>query len=94
MEALKSKTVLRDWGSSKALRIPKPFLVQLDIKGNDEVEMELVDSSLVIKKVYKSKSLRERYEEFYGTDFETAVRDNPYNDDELPWSGTEGEEIW
>ncbi|MCL2855240.1 MAG: AbrB/MazE/SpoVT family DNA-binding domain-containing protein [Defluviitaleaceae bacterium] len=94
MEALKSKTHLRDWGSSKALRIPKPFLKELNIQGDDEVEITLVENSIVIKKVPKNKSLRERYEEFYGTDFEVAVKNNPYTEDEIPWSGAEGEEIW
>jgi len=31
-------------------------------------------------------SLRERYEEFYGTNFEDAVKNNPYDEDEIPWS--------
>jgi len=94
MESLKTKTNLRDWGSSKALRIPKPFLRELNIQGDDEVEITLVETSIVIKKTHKSKSLRERYEEFYGTNFEDAVKNNPYDEDEIPWSGVEGEEIW
>jgi len=94
MEAFKTRTNLRDWGSSKALRIPKPFLKELNIHGNDEVEITLVENSIVIKKTYKSKSLRERYEEFYNTNFEDAVKNNPYDEEEVSWSGTEGEEIW
>jgi len=31
-------------------------------------------------------SLRERYEKFYGTNFEDAVKNNPYDEDEIPWS--------
>jgi len=38
-----------------------------------------------------SKTLREMYEEFYGTDFEIAVENNPYDEDEIAWSGAEGE---
>ena len=93
----KKRTSLKNWGTSKALRIPKPFIEQLGIQDDDTVEMSVVDGAIVIKKVLvvKVKSIREMYEEFYGTDFETAVRENPYDEDEIvPWSGAGIEEIW
>ena len=41
----------------------------------------------------KRKTLEERYEEFYVVDFETAVRENPYDFELVDWGPDVGEEI-
>ena len=42
----------------------------------------------------KSKTLKQRVEEFYGTDFETAVKENTYDYEEVDWGEPVGKEIW
>ena len=40
------------------------------------------------------KKIKERVEEFYKTDFETAVKENPYSFDEVDFGVPVGDEIW
>ena len=40
------------------------------------------------------KSVEERFEEFYGTDFESAIQSNPYDVEIINWGKPEGEEVW
>jgi antitoxin MazE len=46
------KTAIRRMGNSHGLLIPKPILMQLGFE--DEVEMEVEDGALVIRRVAKS----------------------------------------
>ena len=42
----------------------------------------------------KHRTLRERVEAFYGTDFETAAKEHAYSFEELDWGEPVGEEVW
>lgn len=43
-------TQLNNWGNSQAIRIPKHILDNAGLNTNDEVEIEVLDDSIVIKK--------------------------------------------
>ena len=45
------KTRLQKWGSSLALRIPKPFASEIGLERNSTVEISLVDGRLVVAPV-------------------------------------------
>ena len=49
-----NRAVIRKWGNSQAIRIPKNYLDSLGIKENDPVSLSLEDNSIVIKKVGNS----------------------------------------
>ena len=87
-------TTISKWGTSQAVRLPKPFLDSLKIKENDTVEILLDKDKLIIQKKYLHKTLKERIEEFHGKDFETALKENPYEFKETDWGKPVGKEVW
>ncbi len=42
------RTHVQKWGNSLALRIPKPFAIEIGLQRNSPVEVSLVDGRLVI----------------------------------------------
>ena len=88
--------VISKWGNSKGVRIPKPYLENLGLKENDVVDIEVSNNIIMIKKSHqrKRKTIEERFEEFYGTDFETAISDNLYDFELMDWGKPAGEEVW
>jgi len=68
----------------------------LDLNENDVVDFEVKGNVLMIKKLQKRgpKTIEERFEEFYGTDFETAISDHPYDYELIDWGPPIGDEMW
>ena len=89
-------TAIVKWGNSRGIRLPKPFLADLDLKDSDMVDVVAEDGKIIIKKSAKRqhKTLKQRVEEFYGKDFETVLKENPYEFVEVDWGGPVGEEVW
>ena len=48
---------VKKWGNSLALRIPKDLAVSLDIQEGQALELELIDSGLLIKTKRKRSNL-------------------------------------
>ena len=88
--------IISKWGNSKGVRIPKSYLEDLRLKENDVVDFEVKGNVLMIKKALrrKHKTLEERFEEFYGTDFETAISNAPCDLELIDWGTPVGDEIW
>ena len=84
-------TTIQKWGNSQGIRIPKAFLVSLELKENDTVELSQREDSIVIKKAQPHKTLEERFEEFYGCPFEEIQR---VKIEETDWGKPEGTEEW
>jgi len=42
------KTRVQKWGNSLALRIPKPFAIEVGLERNSPVEVSVVDGQLVV----------------------------------------------
>ena len=86
------------WGNSRGIRLPKLLLDSLQLREKDILEIKIVDDSIVMKKTQKSnitkKTIEERFEEFYGVDFETALQENTYDFPEIDWGKPEGDELW
>jgi antitoxin MazE len=88
-------TTIVKWGNSRGIRLPKPFLENLNLKDNDTVDIFTDSDAIIIKKsVSRHKSLRQRVEEFYGKDFETVLKENPYEFEEVDWGKPVGDEVW
>lgn len=58
--------VVQKWGNSNAIRVPKVILNELSIKENDQISMDIVDDSIIIKKSNAHKTLKQRIKDFYG----------------------------
>ena len=87
-------TAITKWGNSHGIRIPKSILDSLFLKVADMVELAIEGDAIVVKKAKTTKTIEERFEEFFGTDFETALEQNPYDVPEIQWGAPVGEEVW
>ncbi len=45
------RTQVQKWGNSLALRLPKPFAIEIGLQRNSPVEITLVDGKLVVTPV-------------------------------------------
>ena len=82
------------WGNSRGIRLPKKVLERLDLKDNDIVDILVDNDKIIIRKKYQHKTLKQRVEEFYGKDFESVVKENSYEFEEINWGKPAGDEIW
>ena len=80
----------------RGVRIPKPYLEDLGLKENDVMDIEIEGDAIMIKKspMRKQKAIEERFEEFYGTDFDTAISNNAYDFELIDWGKPVGDEAW
>lgn len=54
------KTRIQKWGNSLALRIPKTFAQEANLKENSQVEVSLTEGKVVVSPVSKSKLTLEK----------------------------------
>ncbi|MDR4466870.1 MAG: AbrB/MazE/SpoVT family DNA-binding domain-containing protein [Nitrospira sp.] len=58
------KTTAQKWGNSLAIRIPKGVAVQVELKAQDDLEIEVQDGNVVLKphpqRVYRLDDLVKR----------------------------------
>ena len=82
------------WGNSNGMRIPKKCMDLLHLEVNDEVEICIINESLVIKKAVshkKYKNLKERLEDFYQCPYEEIASKKT---EEVDWGTPDGGEYW
>ena len=78
------KTKVQKWGNSLALRIPKPFAVEINLFNNSEVNVSLKEGRIIIEPVSKEYSLDELLKK------ETAKNRHGETD----WGPPRGREEW
>lgn len=85
--------IIRKWGNSCALRIPKPLLDALSIQENDRVELIQADDEIVIRKAVapSHQTLEQRLTAFYGKPVDEIA---PLQSEEIDWGRAEGGEVW
>lgn len=44
------RTVIAKWGNSLAIRIPRAFVLQMEVEPGEEVELDLENQRLIIEK--------------------------------------------
>lgn len=79
------KTTAQKWGNSLAIRVPKSVAVQVGLKAQDDLEIEVQDGNVVLKphlrRVYRLEDLVKRI--------------TPQNlHSEIDTDGPVGHEIW
>jgi len=76
---LARKTYLKQWGNSQGIMIPKTILAELGINDyrDQELELDVVDQKLVIKKVKNTSRLMMKYHSLL--DQEPAKKNLEYN---------------
>ncbi|MDR1687880.1 MAG: AbrB/MazE/SpoVT family DNA-binding domain-containing protein [Clostridiales bacterium] len=92
-------TTIVKWGNSRGIRLPKPFLENLNLKDNDVVDVFADSETIIIKKSLtdRHKTLTQRLEEFYGKDIESILKEADESIEQpivVDWGKPVGEEVW
>jgi len=78
------KTKVQMWGNSLAIRIPKPFALEINLEENSEVNVTIVDGQIVVEPVKSAVSLDD-----------LLKRVNKKNlHEEVDWGPAVGKEVW
>ncbi|MBR2189533.1 MAG: AbrB/MazE/SpoVT family DNA-binding domain-containing protein [Eubacterium sp.] len=80
---MSGEVVLKTWGNSLGLRIPKKILEESRISPEDSLQMLARDGEIVIRKVFQHKTFQERLDEYCG---EITVVD-------FDWGEPQGKEL-
>ena len=68
------QVVIRTWGNSQGIRIPKDILAKMQLKTSDILDISIEDDAIVLRKQFRHKSFEERLAEYEGkisvTDFD------------------------
>ncbi len=85
---------IQKWGNSQGIRIPKIVLEQANLSENDQVELTVLDDSIILKKITNTKhiALQERLETFYGKTLNMIDKIESYQ--EIETGEPVGDEIW
>jgi antitoxin MazE len=66
MEVNMDQVVIRSWGNSQGIRIPKDILKKMDINVSDTLQIEVENDAIVLKKAFKHRSFEDRVAEYNG----------------------------
>jgi antitoxin MazE len=66
MEVNMDQVVIRSWGNSQGIRIPKAILKKMDINVSDTLQIEVENDAIVLKKAFKHRSFEDRVAEYNG----------------------------
>lgn len=80
---MSEQVMIRPWGNSQGIRIPKSILEKLNIGISDTLQLDVKDNEIILKKAFKHKTFEERVEEYNG---EISVYD-------FDWGQPMGKEI-
>lgn len=83
------KIKVSKWGNSQGIRIPKSIFNELSINEGDELELNIVNDTIVINKIIPKTKNKTIIELFEGYEF-----DNNDLVKELDWGNPVGEEVW
>lgn len=75
---------IRKWGNSQGIRIPKDLLDTLKWEENEQITIVVEGGKLIMEKEKHRKNIKELFEEF----------DGEYEQVEMDWGETVGDEIW
>lgn len=77
-------TKIQKWGNSFAIRIPKEFIEELNLKQGSEIELRKIDDILQIIPKKRKPTLEE-----------LMAKITPENQhDEIDWGTPQGKEVW
>ena len=63
---MSEQVMIRPWGNSQGIRIPKSVLEKLNICVSDTLQLDVRGNEIVLKKTFKHKSFEERLAEYNG----------------------------
>ncbi|MBP3900126.1 MAG: AbrB/MazE/SpoVT family DNA-binding domain-containing protein [Blautia sp.] len=60
------QVVIRTWGNSQGIRIPKDILEKMHLKISDVLNIEMENDTIVLRKQFVHKTFEERLAEYKG----------------------------
>lgn len=63
---MNEQVVVKAWGNSRGIRLPKKITDLLGIGIDDKLIIEIKGDSIILKKAFAHKSFKERLEEYDG----------------------------
>lgn len=60
------KTIVKSWGNSQGIRLNKRILDAAKIALEDELQIEVSDNMIILRKIQKHRTFEERLAEFDG----------------------------
>lgn len=81
------KTLIRKWGNSQGVRIPKYLLDAVKLAANDEIVIRAENDTLIIEKAAPTqprKTIKELFADYNGE----------YTPEEIDWGEKAGKEAW
>lgn len=79
------------WGNSIGIRIPVVVSESLNLQAGDQVDFELKDGGMFMK---KNQSTAEMFEQFYGKPFSEITAEDLGSAEEIDWGEDIGGEIF
>lgn len=88
-----TQTTIKKWGNSQGIRLSKELLLQMDLKENDTININVSNGKMFIEKINKPKylNLKERMEAFYGKPIEEIYVESTQ---EVDMGLPTGDEYW
>ena len=88
-----TQTTIKKWGNSQGIRISKEIMQQMNLKENDNIEINVCNGKMVIEKVNKPKysNLQERLEAFYQKSIDEIYVESTQ---EIDVGKPKGAEVW
>lgn len=88
----KGKVVVKKWGNSQGVRIPKEVLDSIAVSEGDTMQLCIDNDthSIILRRESKRLKLKERLELFYGKPIDEIP---PMETQEVEWGAPQGEEI-
>lgn len=78
-------TTIKQWGNSRAIRLPKELLNLVSLSTDDIVEVNIEDNKIVIQKSKVERPTIKQLFDSYTGDYKT---------EELDWGAEQGKEVW
>ena len=68
------KLPVKQWGNSHAIRLPKSLLEALEVEKDDELNVEVMNHSIVLTKAKKEVTFEELFKDYNKETFTTELQ--------------------
>lgn len=65
---------IKQWGNSHAIRLPKSILEALGAEKDDELNVEVINHSIVLTKAEKELTFEELFKDYSGEPFTSEIQ--------------------
>ena len=65
---------VKQWGNSHAIRLPKSLLEALEVEKDDDLNVEIINHSIVLTKAEKDVTFEELFKDYNKEKFTTEVQ--------------------